>query len=143
MNELLEISKNILRKNTICPEGWYNCVNKSFGLEMRIEVFFFKKDETLLVNVFLRSSNQVIFNDRVIKDIKYSMKQIDCNDIREIIFDKKLKKGLEGSFVSRFNCSYNTQTNDLLGEITMKIPLIYDVNMESIMKSVKEPLGAY
>ena len=71
------------------------------------------------------------------------MKQIDCNDSREIIFDKKLKKGLEGRFVSRFSGSYNTQTNDFLGEITMKIPLISDVNMESIMKSVKEPLGAY
>tara|TARA_Y100000389_G_scaffold204041_1_gene254653 strand:+ start:306 stop:743 length:438 start_codon:yes stop_codon:yes gene_type:complete len=143
LKELLEISDNILRKNTIYPEGWYSCVNTSFGLEIRLEIFFFKKDEVLLSNVFIISNNQFFFEDREIKGTKYTMDKIDCNDCRELIFDEKIKIGLQGSVVSYFNCVYNTKTNTFLVKIIMEIPLIPEVNMESIMKNVKKPLGAY
>ena len=71
------------------------------------------------------------------------MDQMDCNDSRELIFDEKIKIGLEGSVVSYFKCVYNTQTNTCLVKIIMEIPLIPEVNMESIMENVKKPLGAY
>tara|TARA_B100001758_G_C18368664_1_gene590055 strand:- start:55 stop:492 length:438 start_codon:yes stop_codon:yes gene_type:complete len=143
LKELLEISDGILRKNTIYPKGWYSCVNTSFGLEIRLEIFFFKKDEVLVATVFIRSNNQFFFEDREIKDTKYTMAQIDCNDCRELIFDEKIKIGLQGSVVSYFNCVYNTQTNTCLVKIIMEIPLIPEVNMESIMENVKKPLGSY
>ena len=143
LKELLKISRGILQKNTIYPEGWYSCVNTSFGLEIRLEMFFFKKDEVLVANVFIRSNNQIFFEDREIKDTKYTMDQIDCNDCRELIFDEKIKIGLQGSVVSYFNCVYNTQTNTCLVKIIMEIPLIPEINMESIMENVKKPLGAY
>jgi hypothetical protein len=38
---------------------------------------------------------------------------------------------------------YNTQTNTPTVKIIMEIPLIPEVNMESIMESVENPLGAY
>ena len=143
LKELVEISNGILQKNKIYPEGWYSCVNTSFGLEIRLEIFFFKKDEALVANVFIRSNNQIFFEDRKIKGTKYTMGQMDCNDCRELIFDEKIKIGLEGSVVSYFNCVYNTQTNTCLVKIIMEIPLIPEVNMESIMENVKKPLGAY
>ena len=143
LKELVEISNGILRKNTIYPEGWYSCVNTSFGLEIRLEMFFFKKDEALVANVFIRSNNQIFFEDREIKDTKYTMDQIDCNDCRQLIFDEKIKIGLQGSVVSYFNCVYNTKTNTFLVKIIMEIPLIPEVNIESIMENVKKPLGAY
>ena len=143
LKELVEISKGILQKNIIHPEGWYSCVNTSFGLEIRLEIFFFKKDEVLVANVFIRSNNQIFFEDRQIKDTKYTMDQIDCNDCRKLIFDEKIKIGLQGSVVSYFNCAYNTQTNTCLVKIIMEIPLIPEVNVESIMENVKKPLGAY
>ena len=121
LKELVEISNGILRKNKIYPEGWYSCVNISFGLEIRLEIFFFKKDEALVANVFIRSNNQIFFEDREIKDTKYTMGQMDCNDCRELIFDEKIKIGLEGSVVSYFNCVYNTQTNTCLVKIIMEI----------------------
>ena len=143
LKELVEISNGILRKNKIYPEGWYSCVNSSFGLEIRLEIYFFKNDEALLANVFIRSNNQIFFEDREIKDTKYTMGQMDCNDCREIIFDEKIKIGLQGSVVSYFNCEYNTQSNTCLVKIIMEIPLIPEVNMESIMENVKKPLGSY
>ena len=143
LKELVEISNGIMLKNKIYPEGWYSCVNSSFGLEIRLEIFFFKKDEALVANVFIRSNNQIFFEDIKIKGTKYTMGQMDCNDCRELIFDEKIKIGLEGSVVSYFNCVYNTQTNTCLVKIIMEIPLIPEVNMESIMENVKKPLGAY
>lgn len=143
MEELLTISNNILNKNTIYPDGWYSCVESSFGLEIRLEIFFFKKDEKLMTNVFIRSNNQIFFEDRIIKNITCNMEPLDCNDCREITFDTNLKKGLEGSVVTYFNCVYNTQTNAPLVKIIMEIPLIPEVNMESIMESVENPVGAY
>ena len=143
MEELLKISNNILSKNTIYPDGWYSCVNSSFGLEIRLELFFFKKDGKLMTDVYIRSNNQIFFEDRTIKNITCTMGQIDCSDCREIVFDTKLNKGLEGSVVTYFNCVYNTQTNTPTVKIIMEIPLIPEVNMESIMESVENPLGAY
>jgi hypothetical protein len=134
----------IKKKKAGFPDGWYSGVGGAMGLNVRVETQMFEKDGVgEFSSVFVRSVNQVIFEDRAINDIKYTIGPIKKKGCKTIKWDKKLMDGLKGSVVSQIDGEYNTKDNTIALTIWIKIGWVPAVALRSTMKNVPHAIGPY
>eukprot|EP00943_MAST-04B_sp_MAST-4B-sp1_P002327 g2327.t1 len=134
----------IKKKKAGVPDGWYSGVGGAMGLNVRVETQMFEKDGVGdLSSVFVRSVNQVIFEDREIYDIKYTIGPIKSKGCKSIKWDKKLMDGLKGSVVSQIDGEYNVKDNTIALTIWIKIGWVPAVALHSTMKNVPHAIGPY